>query len=301
MTSNIEKPAAPASMHWQSSGAVTEIEETLQQLSRLRARVDKLGCKIKPGSRIAIFEQHFARFLKPGYHPRRDPDFDPTILAHGCRDLFELNFICEQLADSCRPDLLTVLPELLSGAPVPNADRNQNPRNLQFQYVLAAQLAHSGFTITLEEPDAMFVHENTKLGIAAKRPVSSRQLTRRVREGIKQLQKTQSIGFIAVSLDRLLKVSDPYLVAGGEAALDAAARENIRNSLSPYAPSIKQDIADTNITGIIFSLTLVGCVRVPWQPAHTTARIWLARKDGLPYENELIRGVVTALRGPTEI
>ena len=301
MTNNIENPAAPASMHWQSSGAVTEIEGTLQQLCSLRTQVDKLGCKVKPASRITIFEQHFARFLKPGYHPPRDPDFDPTILAHGCRDLFELNFICEQLADSCRPDLVKVLPDLLSGAPVPSADRNQNPRNLQFQYFLAAQLAHSGFTISLEEPDAVFVHENSNLGIAAKRPVSPRQLVRRVREGVTQLERTHNTGFIAVSLDRLLKPSDPYLVAGGEPALDAAARDNLRNTLSQHTVPLKNAIADTAVTGIIFSLTLVGCVRVPWQPAHTTAMIWLARKDELPYENELIRSVVNALKGPTDV
>lgn len=286
-------------MHWESSGSVTEIEGTLRQLRKLRSHVDKLGGKIKPGSRIATFEQHFTRFLKPGYDPRRDPDFDPVILGHGCRDLFELNFICERLADSCYPDLHKVLPDLLGGAPVPSADRNQNPRNLQFQYFLAAQLAHSGFTVTLEEPDAMFVHEDTKLGIAAKRLVSSRQLTRRVREGIKQLQKTQSTGFIAVSLDRLLKMSDPYLVAGGEAALDAAARENVRGALAPYARSIKTDIADTNITGVMFSLTLVGCVRVPWQPAHTTAALWLPRKDDLPFEGPLVKNLVEALKGPS--
>ena len=185
-----------------------------------------------------------------------------------------------------------------SGAVLPGNDRNYTARNLQFQYFLAARLAHSGFTVTLEEPDAVFIHENTQLGIAAKRPVSPRQLVGRVKEGLRQLQKTRSAGFVAVSLDRLLKISDPYLVAGGEAALDEAARETLRNTLAPYARSIKDNIADTTVTGIIFSLTLIGCVRVPWQPAHTTAMIWLARKDELPYENELIKKAVNSLRGP---
>lgn len=301
MTDTFHPDTGPAVVDWHSSGTATGIEYTIQQLERLRSHVSTLGHEIKPSSRIDIFERHFRRFMQPGYHPRRDPYFDPLVLAHGCRDLFELNFICEKLKEGHTPQLQSVLSDLLSGAPLPAADRNHNPRNLQFQYFLAARLVHSGFSVTLEEPDAVFVHEQSNLGIAAKRPVSLRQLVGRVREGVKQLERTRNSGFIAISLDRLLKLPDPYLVAGGEPALDAAAHENLRNTLAPHAGRLKTAIAHTAVTGIIFSLTLVGCVRVPWQPAHTTAMIWLARKDELPYENELIRSVVNALKGPSEV
>lgn len=190
MTGSVYPHTGLANVVWRSSGTATGIEYTIQQLEKLRSHVGARGHAIKPGSRIDVFERHFRRFTQPGYHPRRDPDFDPLVLAHGCRDLFDLNFICETLGDSHAFQLRKTILDLLSGAPLPSTDRNHTPRNLQFQYFLAAQLAHSGFTVTLEEPDAVFVHENTKLGIAAKRPVSSRQLTGRVREGAKQLEKT---------------------------------------------------------------------------------------------------------------
>jgi hypothetical protein len=288
-------------VNWRSSGTAAGEEYILQQLDSLHSYASALGHAIKPGSRIDIFERNFRRFMQPGHDPRRDLYFNPLILAHGNRDLFELNFICEKLTDSHTCQLKKAMPDLLSGAALPGDDRNHTSRNLQFQYFLAAQLAHSGFTISLEEPDAVFVHEQRNLGIAAKRPISRRQLVGRVKEGVKQLKKSCNAGFIAISLDRLLKLPDPYLVAGGEQALDAAAHENLRNTLAQYAEPIKSDLANTMASGIIFSLTLIGCVRVPWQPAHTTAMFWLARTDDLPFESELVKSVVNSLKGPTEM
>lgn len=299
MTGHFDSQDESRTIDWRSSGTVAEVEGTRQQLQKVRLHVSTLGCQIKPGSRIAVFEQHFSRFMEPGYNPRRDSDFSPVLLAHGVRDVFELQFICEEFAKGHRDELRSALPDLLSGATIPSDDRNQKARNLQFQYFLTAQLLHSGFTVSLDEPDAIFVHGSAPIGVAAKRPVSANQLVRRVKEGVKQLAKQQLTGFIALSLDRLLKITDPYLVAIGESALDMAAQEHVRKVLAPYARRVQKAIAETNITGIIVSLTLVGCVRVPWQPAHTTATLWLPRQDDLPREGELVKSVVEALKGPS--
>jgi hypothetical protein len=178
-------------IEWTSTGNMTEIMETIRQLESLRSRVAALGCPIMAGSRIATFEQHLRRFLDPAYHPRSDPEFDPAVLAHGGRDLFELNFICDKLAGSHPTQLRAALPHLLSGPAVPQEKgRNEMPRNLQFQFFLAAQLAHSGFPVTLDEPDAVFVHEGVGFGLAVKRPGSERQVIRRIREGVDQLART---------------------------------------------------------------------------------------------------------------
>jgi len=281
-------------------GKATEIEGTILQLNNLRSCIATLGCEIRPSSRVAIFEQHLRRFLKPRYDPRRDPHFDPAVLSHGTRDLFELSFICDTLAKSHRTELRDALPQLLSGAPTPSADRrNRLARNLQFQFFLAGQLAHSGYPITLEEPDAIFVFDGAAYGVAVKRPISAQQVVRRVRDAVKQLARKNLTGFIALSLDRLLPFPGPYLVAASEAALDMAAKTHIRQTFAPFARAVQRAITGTNVTGLIISLTIVGCVRVPWQPAHTTAILWLPREDDLPCEEELVRTVVKGLRGPS--
>jgi len=285
---------------WSSTGSVTAIEGTVLQLEKLRSYAAALGCQIGPSSRIAVFERHFRRFLIPAYHPRDDPHFDPPGLAHGNRDLFELNFICDKLAKDHPTELRDALPRLLSGAPTPSADgRNRLARNLQFQFFLAGQLAHSGYPITLQEPDAIFVFDGAAYGVAVKRPISAQQVVRRVREGVKQLSRENLTGFIALSLDHLLPFPDPYIFAAGEAALDIAAKFHLRQAFDPHVGALRRAISGTNITGLVISLTLVGCVRVPWQPAHTTATLSLPREDDLPREEQLVQTIVKGLSGPS--
>ncbi len=162
-------------VNWQTSGDSMGLAEMLALLNRLRGHASALGCRINPSSRVAIFERNLRRFSKPGYDPRRDADFDPAILAHGTRDVRELTFICDKLVPKDRAKVRTALPDLLSGS-ITGEGRNQTARNLQFELFIAAQLAHSGFTVTLEEPDMVFVHEGTSLAGAAKRGGSGGQV-----------------------------------------------------------------------------------------------------------------------------
>jgi hypothetical protein len=139
-----------------------------------------------------------------------------------------------------------------------------------------------------------------RLGIAAKRPTTSRQAIRRVREGVEQLAHAGLTGFVAVSLDRLVPAPRPYLFLPQESdtALDDAAKTTLHETFRPLARPIQRIISATTITGVITSLTLVGCVRVPWNPAQTMATLWLPRADDLPEESGLIRNIVNLLQDP---
>ncbi len=286
-------------VNWQTSGDSMGLAEMLALLNRLRGHASALGCRINPSSRVAIFERNLRRFSKPGYDPRRDADFDPAILAHGTRDVRELTFICDKLVPKDRAKVRTALPDLLSGS-ITGEGRNQTARNLQFELFIAAQLAHSGFTVTLEEPDMVFVHEGTSLAVAAKRVVSGRQVVSRVREGVQQLARVGDGGLIALSLDRLIPAENPYVVAGGEQGLDSATETLLDETFRPFAPAVHQAIARTTITGLVSSLTVVGFVRVPWQPAHATRTLWMARDDHLPEESGLVRRIVEVLWAPSD-
>src|SRR5437016_4614414 len=77
-----------------ASGDSSGSTETLALLAQLRTEARSLGCEIKPGSRIATFEEQLRRFENKNYNPLSDPDFDPASMSHGARDLRELAFIC---------------------------------------------------------------------------------------------------------------------------------------------------------------------------------------------------------------
>jgi hypothetical protein len=284
---------------WESAGTVSEIRQALNSIEALRARVKTLGCEVKASSRIALLEEQLRPFLEPTYHPRTDRNFNPARMAHGVRDLFELSFISEKLSYSHAIDLAKALPELLSGSAIPNAEeRNQLPRNLQFQFFIAARLVHSGFSVTLEEPDAVFVHREAALGVAAKRPVRKTQVVKRVREAVEQLDRKGLGGFIALSLDQLLGVANSAFIAKDETSLDAVAQALVQEALKAHGRDIQRVISRTTITGVIASYTVVGCMRVPWQPAYATATVWLARSDDLPVEKGLVKEVLKKFRHP---
>lgn len=287
--------------HWDTTGSSLELTGNLGLLERLRQIAHSLGCEIKAGSRLAVYERHLQRFATPGYWPPRDPDFNPVLLSHGTRDLWEIAFICEVLAPLHPEKLRRALPTLLSGPSVPSDQPNgEAPRNLQFELFLAAQLAHSGFTVALQEPDIVFVHDTDAIGVAAKRPISRTQIVRRVREAVDQLEASGGVGLVALCLDRLLPEPDPYVAAGSVTALDDAAQTLLQRTLQPYARQIHEAIQSTRITGLIVSMGLVGFVRVPWQSGHVTATLWLPRDDDSPDENNLVRRIVLALRAPSE-
>ena len=284
-----------------ASGDSAGLTETRALLVRLREAVHNLGCDIKPGSRLAAFEKRLRRFEDPKYHPAHDPDFDPVAMSHGARDLRELAFICQTLAPLHSDNLRAVLPTLLRGPVVPgDKPKNERPRNLQFEYSLAAQLVHSGLAVVLEEPDMIFVHESESVPLAAKRMTSAGQVIPRLQEAVTQLNRAGGSGLVALSLDRLLPVSPPYVAARSERALDDAATSLLIAALKPHAAAAREATSKSTILGLIVCMCIVGFIGVPWHPAFASAMLLVPRDDDLPEETETVKKIVAALRAPTE-
>ncbi len=284
-----------------ASGDSAGSTETLALLVWLREAVHNLGCSIKPGSRLAAFEKRLQRFEDPIYRPARDPDFDPVAMSHGARDLRELAFICRTLAPLHSDKLRAVLPTLLRGPVVPgDKPQNERPRNLQFEYFLAAQLVHSGLLVTLEEPDMIFVHDSESVPLAAKRMTRAGQVIPRLREAVSQLNRAGDRGLVALSLDRLLPVSPPYVGARSEQALDDAAATLLVQALRPHAAAAREVTRKSDILGLIVCVCIVGFIGAPWHPAFESAMLLVPRDDDLPEETETVKKIVAALRAPSE-
>jgi hypothetical protein len=107
--------------------------------------------------------------------------------------------------------------EMLSGAEMPEADRNPLARNTQFEMYLAALFKMGDVRVMLAEPDLLIDYQGTPCGVAAKRVRSFRQAPKCAREAADQLRASGRPGFVAVNVDVLLKLGQD--LPGPEATL----------------------------------------------------------------------------------
>ena len=289
-------------IQWErTTGDDPGLDQVLAWVDRLRAHAGTLGVPIKPGSRVALMEQRLRRFKQPKYDPRRDARFDPMAFAHGVRDVFELSFICDKLIETQRDSLGDVLPELLSGAERPDLDgTNTKARNLQFQYFVAAKLAHSGMPVSAAEPDLLFVPAEVEVAVAAKRVTSEQKVIRRVREAAKQIASHGMRGFVAVCLDYLVPPPGEPPPPWHEKQIDLIATERLQAVLRRQR-RVREALAGTAVLGLLASVTVVGFVGAPWKPAHTGADLFLPQPGASVAESAFVKDIVARLKGPTSL
>jgi len=156
-------------------------------------------------------------------------------------------------------ELLQWLPTVLSGSHLPQeADTKARDKQFELYITITALFANSGFPVSLCEPDVQFEHEGKSYGIAAKRISSKRKLAKRVREGIKQLEKSGLRGLLAISADRLLSVPIPRVVAANEEGLDQAGTDLVEEFLNQYSKEIAPNIRPQAILGVAVNLVVPG-------------------------------------------
>jgi len=99
----------------------------------------------------------------------------------------------------------------------------------------------------------------------------------KVAEGAKQLARHSLSGFVAVNLDGLAQRADTYLyVREPDPALAIAATTRLADVLKEHGSAMYAEAQRVpNVVGVCVSVTVVGFVRVPWQPAFSTAQYWL--------------------------
>jgi hypothetical protein len=99
------------------------------------------------------------------------------------------------------------LEEMLSGATLPEDDRNHLARNTQFELYVAGLFTMGDVRATLAEPDLLIDYGGVQRGVAAKRVRSLRQAVRRADDAAEQLEANHVRGFVAVNVDVLLKTT----------------------------------------------------------------------------------------------
>ncbi len=287
--------------NWTSWGKQEGLTEINSRIARLRSGLVALNLAIDPQSRLGLFERQLREFIRHGYIPLRDPNFDWWAFTEGNRDLTELSFIVETLGKSYSEKLRLELTTALHGAPLPSSDKRTEARNLQFQLYLTAWLVQSGLDARLDEPDVRFSHEGVCYGIAAKRLSSPRQVEKRVREAVRQLERPGVKGFVALSVERLLGPQDFRVVARNVQGLDEAAKELLRRILRKHAAKIQPFLVVPWTVGLITYLTLPALMAMePGNIGTTTALFWLPRADDDAVSRRLVESISMRIRDPSQ-
>jgi len=245
-----------------SSGQTFGFEETLSLIKLVRDYASSVGVTMSPSSRIAQFESQLRHFgtmtvgdlFKPGVF-----DWDEFIERN--RDTTELAFICNTLAEPVPLELKKWLRLILGGTRIPSQQSDTRSRDKQFELYVAALFAHSGFSISLDEPDVRFEHGGNWLGIAAKRISSVEQIEKRVRQARSQLARNGLHGYVALSLDCLVPRVEPPRIVSNPQALDMEGSKQIEDLLSNHGRVIAPLLSHSHCLGLIAICVLTAIVR----------------------------------------
>lgn len=137
------------------------------------------------------------------------------------------------------PNHARKLEEMLSGADVPDADRNPTARNTQFELYVAAYLTMGEVGVAIGEPDLIIDYLGAPHGLAAKRVRSFKQAPRRAREAADQISAAGMSGIVAVNVDVLLSLSD----SSPEPARTLTERVEVLNNVERTMSDLEQVVA----------------------------------------------------------
>lgn len=132
------------------------------------------------------------------------------------------------------PILLDKLETMLSGADTEEDDKNPLARNTQFELYVGATLVMGGVQTWLYEPDLQIDYLGSKIGVAAKRVRSARQLIKRAKDAAIQIRKSGLPGIVAMNVDVLLRKTGMGDLGTEQLDERLAALKMVDNLLSKY-------------------------------------------------------------------
>jgi hypothetical protein len=137
----------------------------------------------------------------------------------------ELILIIESFTDNPTSTELERLRLLPGGTENPDDESSAKARDAQFELFLRAMFKQANIGIEMGSPDLLVSDGQVTFPIEAKRPGSSRRFDDLLRKAINQLQRQESYGVIAISLDHVIRPRGGYLVVGDHTYLAPAVAE----------------------------------------------------------------------------
>ncbi|MBD8496902.1 hypothetical protein [Paenibacillus arenosi] len=189
------------------------------------------GYKIDTQSRFQLFKNKFnshyiSSILNKQYSVK---DSIKRELLYGYKDYWELLTISQSRNILAATDsgIRNEIKHVFSGSILEGKD--SRPWDYQFQYHLSSLFELSGLKVTLQEPDFSFEYKGRKYTVAAKRLNSKNSIQANIEKAENQIKQFDNYGFIALSLDKIFKETNPIVrITNPESSLRKA-KEIIQN------------------------------------------------------------------------
>gem|GEM_PF-3534431 len=241
---------------------VTTFSALLERVNLLIRELGKEGLSINPTSRFSVYQRELAKAVKS----RSAPDDEQLKRWH--RLLIEVNDLLMIQHELSRPPAVfgwkQRTREVLSGSFFRTSDgKNSRPRNTQFELVVAAVLRSAGYQLVLEEPDIVVEMSSGRVGIAAKRPASQRNLNKMISDAGHQIAEQNKPGLIAIDATVLVVPDDQQITTTDFAATEARVADHAIEVAKRLAA-----IAGVRV-GTKHVFAVIARVYVPtWEPNH---------------------------------
>ena len=266
-----------------------DLNKFLLHSKNLLLDLSKSDIRINNSCRFSVFINKMENFMKA--ISKSDiliKGEEIALLAEGIRDFFEMNVIVK--SERVRYDGKKDLQKLFSGSSFPSGDSLQSPRSLQFQLYLAALMDLSGFDIKLKEPDFFFQYKGHKYSVAAKRINSPSKIYARLSEAKKQIKNYDDLGFIALSIDRVVwdeMNKDTYIITKNPDVLYSAGETIFYDVLKNKFKKAVLDNLDPHVVGHIVSLTVPALIPELYSIGvlHNIKFIPFVEPDNIIYED----------------
>lgn len=155
---------------------------------------------------------------------------------------------------------------LRKGRPLQRNDGEMQAWDLAYEVEIASRLHAAKQSPTFAEPDVFCSLPRTgETCFACKRPRSAKSIFAAVQKGVRQVQKHDAVGLVAVCLDNLVAhdVSDPHFAMLKEECIDRVLEviENVREKVlyelgrAPLRASAKAPVYSSGAVGVIFTAT----------------------------------------------
>ncbi len=158
--------------------------------------VRDMGFDVSESSRLAQMRD----LLNKGFIKETDPEFERACEAY--RDITLLKFAFDRLGTVADAAVLRgKVARLVKDSVLPQDDLADTPgRDTQSELYVAAVCQAAGILISLEEPDVVVEVDGIRYGLAVKRLKSLRQLEKRSRSAIRQIERSKLPGFVVLDM-----------------------------------------------------------------------------------------------------
>ncbi len=246
----------------------------LERLARVEGLLDSNGIDLKPGSRIDQYRRAITDFRQAALGSQLQTSLDWGMLHQAA---YELGVITDAVHELSKPPEVCGWKErvakVLEGPTLPQYQRlDKSPWPFQYEIQLATVFRRADYGVRFDEPDIVVTHPELAFGIAAKRPLSRKKVSRNLRDGAKQIVGAGYEGIVALDVTVLHNPRNELLAVtnSSDALLDLEVRTN--HFLNRNSGLIRTCVSSPKVFGVLVSLTALYLDR---EPCFASATRWV--------------------------